>query len=226
MTSTCDCAGDSCTCILPASSSDLTQQPLRIAIDFGGVLSKKDAPSKTDDKAQSKGHRSTAIDMPGAPEALSLLSTRGHQLVLLSFCGKTRALGTKKAILEHAHARHWFRDLFFVKDILNKKLVVAAAKCNVMIDDTLDILLDIAKSDDCKGVVLVWFRPAVLDEEDQPTEKEVALVQEHKILVATSWDTLVSLDKLILRKETAGTFDPATEGIAIKKKLISKLYVV
>lgn len=169
--------------------------------------------------------------MPGAVNALAHLSTQGQQLVLLSFCGKTRAQETKKAILDHAQVRHCFRDLFFVKDTLHKKLIVAAAKCNVMVDDTLDILLDMAKSVECKGVVLIWFRPGDDNGDDkdqqQPTERQVALIREHNIHVATSWDKIVTtLDKLTLEQEAAGVFDPDKEGVAIKKRLASRLYAV
>jgi hypothetical protein len=123
-------------------------KPLSIAVDFGGVLSIHDK-SNTDGKE----HRSTSINMKDAMDCLKLLKSQGHKLYLNSFCGKSRAVETKKAINEQIPGL--FDGIYFVKDKKFKGLITKMLGCDVMIDDTLDILLEIQKNKTCSN--LIWF---------------------------------------------------------------------
>lgn len=110
---------------------------LRIGIDFGGVLSIHDRSHM-----DGKEHRSTQIDMPYALEALKYLKSQGHQLYLISFCGRSRAIDTL-ASLKTSGVYELFTAVYFVKDKLYKKDLCRYLGCDVMIDDTRSILIDI-----------------------------------------------------------------------------------
>ncbi len=114
---------------------------LIIGVDFGGVMS-------IYDKGEIEGseHKSNSIDM----QKLKLLV---HRLILISFCGKARAIKTKASILETD--KDLFDKIIFVKSKDYKKHVCKRYGCDVMIDDTLDILVGIHKW--IHTPYLIWF---------------------------------------------------------------------
>lgn len=103
-----------------------------IGIDFGGVLSIHDAPDT------GKEHRSVAINMPHAIDALRRLKAAGHKLVLVSFAGKSRSAETRASI--EATCPDIFDQVYFVKDKGYKLAICRYAGCDVMIDDRADVL--------------------------------------------------------------------------------------
>ncbi len=102
-----------------------------IAVDFGGVLSVHDS------RKAGQAHFKTDIDMPGALDVLRHLS-KTHDLVLVSFCGKTRAKETRDAI--QAQAPGIFRDLIFVKDKKSKGTICQMLGASYLIDDSEEVL--------------------------------------------------------------------------------------
>ena len=130
-----------------ASSASSDSKSLTIAIDFGGVLSIHDAKNSTGSE-----HINLSINMPGALEALVALKKAGHKLHLVSFCGRRRAIETAESITKCAPGI--FDGLYFVKDKVFKKHICAYLGADVMIDDTLPILVDIAKHTEARQLIL------------------------------------------------------------------------
>lgn len=128
------------------------RRPLHVGIDFGGVLSIHDGGHVT-----SREHRSVQINMPGAVEALYQLREREHTLSIVSFCGKARAVETNAALVR-AFPQGVFHQRFFVKDRFHKKHIVHHAGCDVLVDDTFDILQDVLDDADNHCRHVVWFR--------------------------------------------------------------------
>ena len=120
-----------------------------IGIDFGGVLS-------VDDTLVSSPHRNTAVDMPGAKEALAELS-KDHKLFLISFCGKRRAMETKASIIA-AGLSNYFTGLYFVKHPDYKSQLTRYLGCHIMIDDTVQVLDNIRTNDD--KIITILFNTA------------------------------------------------------------------
>lgn len=110
-----------------------------LGIDFGGVLSIHDGPDT------GKEHRSVAINMPYALEALRKLKSDGHKLVLVSFAGKSRSMETMASIEETCP--DVFDSIYFVKDKAHKLAICRYEGCDVMIDDREDILESFIGSD-------------------------------------------------------------------------------
>ena len=134
---------------------------MNIGIDFGGVLSMKDKEG-TEDKqeglVQVQEHKNTCIDMPGAIEALHQLKAQGHNLILISFCGKKRALETKQS-LEDSGLAALFSALVFVKKPHLKKDICEQYQCRYMIDDRADILAHVATAVTADKTVLQPVQP-------------------------------------------------------------------
>jgi hypothetical protein len=119
----------------------MSSEPLTIAIDFGGVLSTHDRGGNN----SGAEHANVAINIEGALEGLKSLKQAGHKLILNSFCGKRRAIETAKSINELAPGL--FDQLFFVKSKDFKKHVCTHVGADVLIDDTMSILVDVAKNE-------------------------------------------------------------------------------
>jgi dUTPase len=159
---------------------------LTIGIDFGGVLSIHDRDHKSDtDAVGAVGeHKNTLLNMPHALSVLEELKPY-HNLVLISFCGQKRAVETYNSLNESVS--HLFNQMFFTKDKMFKKDVCDAAGCDVMIDDTLAILIDIRKSND--NITLIWF----VDPEEINTDSR-NICKKQNILQMDSW---LSIGKLL-----------------------------
>lgn len=123
-------------------------EPLKIGIDFGGVLSKHFADESADGT-----RRVLSIDMDGAIGVLTYLQKAGYRLFLISFCGKTRAQETKTAIEKQCPSL--FEQLIFVKNKSYKGRVCKRFGCDFMIDDTLSVLQDVEKT--ISGLDLILF---------------------------------------------------------------------
>jgi hypothetical protein len=133
-----------------------SKQKLNIGIDFGGVLSVHD---KKDDKKDIDGqniieHKNTSINMPHAIETLLRLKEDGNKLYLISFCGKKRAIETHDAII-NSEIKDIFEREFYVKNIEYKKYICQLVNCDIMIDDTCEIL-DSVKSF-CPNITTILF---------------------------------------------------------------------
>ena len=129
-----------------------TCEKFNIGIDFGGVLSVKD----TEDAE----HVNTVIGMPFAIENLLKLKAFGHKLFLISFCGKARAIETKKSLKStqvsgDMSCADLFDGIYFVKDIKYKRPLCEYLNCHFMIDDREDIQFDVQKSA-CKTIPILF----------------------------------------------------------------------
>ena len=107
-----------------------------IGVDFGGVLSVDDTKSE---------HRNTTVDMPDAIKSLQILKEAGHRLFLISFCGKSRAIETRKS-LEETGIYTLFEAMFFTKKPEYKKYICTHVGCHFMIDDNEDVLAGVAET--------------------------------------------------------------------------------
>ena len=166
------------------------QQHLKIAIDFGGVLSCHDRGQPA-----SGEHESTAVSMPHCIEAMKQLKAAGHKLYLNSFCGRNRAIETKAAIDKEIPGI--FDEVYFVKSKKFKGALCKHLGCDVMIDDRLDILTNIHDAKHCPN--LMWFKgdPTFEDKQKIPPTKN--------ILEIYSWENAV---KMIAEMKPTATADP------------------
>lgn len=123
----------------------------KIGVDFGGVLAKH---KKGEDAEKLEEHKNTQIDMPGAIETLKKLKKNGHDLYIVSFCGKKRALEGKEEI-ENSGLTNVFTEQIYIKNPFKKGDVLLNFGCNFMIDDRLDLLNKIKLVD--PDIVTIWF---------------------------------------------------------------------
>ena len=61
----------------------LFKMSYNILFDFGGVLSVHDGGNTE--------HKNTCINMPNAKESIEQMKNNGHNLSIVSFCGRSRA---------------------------------------------------------------------------------------------------------------------------------------
>jgi hypothetical protein len=123
----------------------------KIGVDFGGVLAKH---KKGEDAEKLEEHKNTQIDMPRAIETLKKLKKNGHDLYIVSFCGKKRALEGKEEI-ENSGLTNVFTEQIYIKNPFKKGDVLLNFGCNFMIDDRLDLLNKIKLVD--PDIVTIWF---------------------------------------------------------------------
>jgi hypothetical protein len=126
--------------------------PLKIGIDFGGVLSIYDKHCNRSDEDE---HQSIEINMPNAIESLIKFKDIGHQLYLISYCGDRRAIETKRSILRTLPRKDLFNELYFVQRTSHKADVCRLLGCDIMIDDKLKILNNIQRI--IPTMKLIWF---------------------------------------------------------------------
>lgn len=134
-----------------------------IAVDFGGVLSIHDSKNTTGSE-----HHNVSINMAGALEALASLKKAGHKLHLVSFCGHRRAVETAESIGKSAPGV--FDSLYFVRDKAYKKHICAYLGADIMIDDTLPILVDIAKHGEPRQLILFSGDPGFKNQENPASQ--------------------------------------------------------
>jgi hypothetical protein len=123
----------------------------KIGVDFGGVLAKH---NKGEDAEKLEEHKNTQIDMPRAIETLKKLKKNGHDLYIVSFCGKKRALEGKEEI-ENSGLTNVFTEQIYIKNPFKKGDVLLNFGCNFMIDDRLDLLDKIKLIN--PDIVTIWF---------------------------------------------------------------------
>jgi hypothetical protein len=104
--------------------------PLKIGIDFGGVLD-----SETSENT-------SVMNMPFAVQTLQALKAKGHSLHIISFCGKKKATETLER-LKSENLLELFSTIHFTKRRELKKVVCNFLECDVLIDDREDTLKDL-----------------------------------------------------------------------------------
>jgi hypothetical protein len=125
-----------------------SRHKLNIGIDFGGVLSIHDKEENIVE------HKNTSINMPHAIETLLKLKEDGHKLYLISFCGKKRAIETHDSII-NSEIKDVFEREFYVKNIEYKKYICHLVDCDIMIDDTSEILESVKSF--CPNITTILF---------------------------------------------------------------------
>ena len=124
----------------------------RIGVDFGGVLAKHSKDGE--ENIPVAEHKNTHIDMPGAIENLHRLKNKGHELFIVSFCGKKRALEGIQQIKDSG-LESVFTEQIYIKNPWEKGTVLNKFGCNFMIDDRLDILNTIKRK--APLIKTIWF---------------------------------------------------------------------
>lgn len=152
---------------------------LKIGIDMGGVLANK-SKDYEDDTKEHKG----LINVDDALDTLLSLKPSGHELYLVSFCGKRRARATREGI--NKMYPKLFDELYFVKKKTYKKDIIRHLGLDVMIDDTMDILLSC--QDDCRDTQLIHFTGAM--DKDSPYRKKD---ENYKGWVCDTWEEIEKL---------------------------------
>lgn len=104
---------------------------MRIGIDVGGVLS-----VKTGDYEEEKDADIDLLNVPGCFNGLQALKAAGHELYIISFCGRKRAANTRKK-LSH---KGLFTEMYFVKNKVTKHLISSVIGLDVFIDDTMEVI--------------------------------------------------------------------------------------
>lgn len=135
-------------------------EKFNIGVDFGGVLSIHD--SKTTNVSGSE-HRNTAINMPLAEDSVKFLKDQGHNLHLISFCGKSRAAETRVS-MNDSGLSDLFKGMYFVKSKPSKNELCQHLGCHFMIDDNIEIL-DNIKAHNSKIVTILF------DGDEHPVHK-------------------------------------------------------
>lgn len=181
---------------------------LRIGIDVGGVLSQHRA--KNTDGSE---HQGTSIDMPRCKEFLSKLKQIGHDLYIISFCGKSRAIETIQEIkkITHINADGKEQPIFdddsklcFVKKKEYKGKACKHFGIDVLIDDTLSLFEYVQK--DSTMTSFIWFQGDPLFEEllitneEKKDGKNEEISQNNNVLIAKDWDQAYST--IVTIKET------------------------
>lgn len=156
------------------------KQKYTIGVDYGGVCSIHAAQHE-----DGKFNGNTELNVPGCVEALTELKTRGHKLVLISFCGKARADATNKYFAKY------YPDLFdvviFVKKRTLKNQHCIEQKVDFMIDDRLDVLETITTAKK------IWFTlPEALELIPKKDVQNANNVVDHHV---RSWEEVLELFK-------------------------------
>lgn len=146
--------------------------PLRIGIDFGGVLAIHDKTRTSEDEE----HGSVEINMPDALDSLVRLKEAGHRLYLISYCGERRAKETKQKLLKILPSKTFFDGLYFTQRPSHKLDVCQALGCDVMIEDRLKTLKHIQRT--VPTMKFLWFSSS---EEAAPDE----------MLKVDSWNSIM-----------------------------------
>lgn len=152
---------------------------LHIGVDFGGVCS-----SITKDYEDGKAFVDTInvdaniINIENCAEVLREIIAAGHKIALISFCGKTRAKVTRKALSTHYPDIFNVANMWFVKKRRDKNALCKFLGLDLMIDDKLSIVESIT----CTTPVLFTGDPTY----DQDSSA-------YKGLIANSWNEVLNI---------------------------------
>jgi hypothetical protein len=156
----------------------LTKKP-SLAIDAGGVLFLKTERSEPSEP------------MEGAKEGLIALRKLGFELILVSFCGRKKAIQTKEDI--NLHFQGLLDKQYYNKNRLEKSAICQYLGVEALIDDTKEILdvfetgLYHGKKD--KEIAPTTIRPILFGEPKQIPKKDTMLWVpdwEHVVRVCSS----------------------------------------
>lgn len=169
---------------------------MKIGVDVGGVLSKI-----------SKNDKFIEINMEGCLEALKLLKENGHQLYLISFCGKKRAKETKDVLNKF----DLFEKLFFVKKKDYKSHLCKALQLDMMIDDTIGILWGV------QGIstttLCVWFQGDPFFESTKGDESIAIRMKKNNLTTVKTWTDVLECVEQQKDKKSAPKSQPALETV-------------
>jgi hypothetical protein len=110
--------------------------PLKIGVDFGGVLHQKEPRGK-------RGNKKQEMNMPGCIESLLALKQQGHQLFLISYCGPNHTHSSRRSL----PLSQYFNGVYFVKHRSYKTTLCRHLGLDVLIDDRRDILDTLEKTE-------------------------------------------------------------------------------
>ncbi len=166
-----------------AEGNQLT--PLKIGVDFGGVLSVYKKRHRSDDDE----HQSVEINIPNAVESLIKLKESGHELYLISYCGERRAIETKRSLLKTISRSDLFNGLYFVRRTSHKADVCLALGCDIMIDDKLKNLTNIHHL--IPTMKLLWF----------VSSSDANIIHSPEMIKVESWsDIMKTIDDVIVHQ--------------------------
>jgi hypothetical protein len=150
---------------------------LKIGIDYGGVLCSTGSYIETDDTEYN-----TEINIEGALLALTDLKLQGHDLYLISFCGRHRAEETRHII--NTRYPNLFTELYFVTKKSNKAGIIDYLGCDVMIDDRIEILQNIHRH--IPSTQCIWFIG------DPAFERDQTYTQDFALTITKSWSEVTT----------------------------------
>ena len=101
--------------------------------------------------------------MPLAEDSVKFLKEQGHDLYLISFCGKSRAAETRVS-MNDSGSSDMFKEMYFVKSKPSKNELCQHLGCHFMIDDNIEIL-DNIKAHNSKIVTILF------DGDEHPVHK-------------------------------------------------------
>ncbi|CAF1330651.1 unnamed protein product [Adineta steineri] len=157
--------------------------PLRIGIDFGGVLAIHDKTRVSEDDE----HQSVEINMPDAMTSLIKLKESGHKLYLISYCGERRARETKRSLSKILPTKDFFDGVYFTQRTSNKVDVCRATGCDIMIEDRLKTLKHIHTI--IPTMKLIW---STSTDDSQPPD----------MIKVESWnDIMKTIDDVLIHEE-------------------------
>ena len=128
---------------------------MKIAVDFGGVCSAAGGEYEERDEDGVE-----MINVPHCAETIRQLKDLGHRVILVSFCGRRRAVATRDYL--ETKMSGLFDQLFFVKKREYKKAICARYGVDVLIDDNADILRSLEAP--TVGILFTYEKPETRDD--------------------------------------------------------------
>jgi hypothetical protein len=146
----------------------------RIAVDIGGVCSTLDAEGAVE--------FGSLFNMPGCIEALTKWKQMGHELFILSFCGKARAAYIARTVEKDFGHLFDVNHVICVPDKMLKSQVCMNRQIDWLLDDNLEVLNSLVNT---QGIL---FR-------GDPQYAGTA-TPPHRHVYATSWEETNKLMRL------------------------------
>ena len=149
---------------------------MKIAVDFGGVCSVAGEYEERDED------RVEMINVPRCVETIGQLKRLGHKVILVSFCGRRRAVATRDYL--ETKMSGLFDQLYFVKNRDYKKSICARYGVDVLIDDNVDILRTLEAP--TVGILFTYEKPETRDD---------------SMVIAKSWDHVPILLSILQQQQ-------------------------